>query len=324
MKFIAPNSFDTGRAFRRSRMKEHVEAVVRDLEDVRGRRYTYSSFTLDFGQLATGDDAEEGVMYVKPPSADLDDWEIVSAEFMAAKASATSRDYTLVISDGSASKTLTNTIAAADTLTRVASAVDMQVAAGTEVSFTVSGFATEQLDACKVVVHIRYDRCQDASTTALRAVAPVWRNMDNGSVMSSFFSADSTQSVLEANSYFEELRIQVLGWRNPGLTFAAEEDVHEIPSCGLRLAAYSAYVIRDGSGSGERITATLADENASTVATINIDPSGASSTASTHASLVEVQTVNDPDDPSDNYTITWTETGSGDIKRAYVVLYWEA
>ena len=96
MKFTAPNTFTDSTPFRRARLKEHCDAVARDYEDQAQRRYIHSSFVMDFGQLATSDDAEEGVMYFKPPAL-FNDYEIESVEFQASKATATSRDFTATV-----------------------------------------------------------------------------------------------------------------------------------------------------------------------------------------------------------------------------------
>lgn len=321
MKAIPPYLFHTGEPFRRRDLVGHMEYALNETLETNSRRYVYSSFVLPFGAFATGDDAEEGAMYVQPP-ATFGAWEITAAEFMVAKGSATSRDYTLVISDGSASKTLTNTVAAADTLTRVASAVDMQISSNTEVSFTVSGFATEALTACYAVIHIRYDRMQAYDIYSVEDNLPTWSEADDGGIVSAAFSAISSGSGVTGT--LEALRIQVLGWRDPGATFAAEEDKHSIPATGSKLDSCTGYAIRDGSGSGERITAVIKDEAASTIGTVNIDPSGASATANSgNVDINDTQGNDDPTDASDDYTVEWSEVGTGDIKRAYVVLYWE-
>ena len=320
MKAIPPYLFQTGEPYRRRDMAGHHEWAWNASMDSNARRWTHSSFTLPFGAFATGDDAEEGVMYVQPPAA-FGAWEILAVEFMAAKATATSRDYTLVVSDGSASDTTTLTIAAADTLTRAASAVDMQVASNTEVSFTVSGFAAEALTASYVVVHIRHDRYQSADPESLDAFLPDWQDLDDGGQVSTAFTAISNAAATGASS---ALRIQVLGWRDPGTTFAAAEDTHSIPATGSKLDSCSGYAVRAGSGSGERVTALVKDEGGSTIGTVNIDPSGASATGkSGNVDINDTQGNDDPTDASDDYTVAWSETGSADIKRAYVVLYWE-
>lgn len=321
MKCLPPFVFYDGEPFRRRDAREHVNWMRSELEDINDRRWYHSSFVLDFGAMATGDDAEEGVMYVQPPTV-FGAWEVVAAEFMVAKATATSRDYTLTVSDGSTSKTITNTVAAADTLTRAASAVDLQVAANTQVSFTVSGFATEALTACKAVIHIRSDRLGGSVPTM---TAGSWLTIDNASSQGLPDAIDSFDSAVDThNTATRGLRIQVLGWRDPGTTFAAEEDKHNIPATGSKLDSCTGYAIRDGSGSGERITATIKDEGAATIATVNIDPTGATSTASSsNVDINDTQGNDDPTDANDDYTIDWTEAGTGDIKRAYVVLYWE-
>lgn len=321
MKAIPPYLFHTGEPYRRRDMAGHFEYAVNAAIESNRQRYTHSSFTLPFGALAASDDAEEGVMYVQPP-ATFGAWEIRAVEFIAAKGSATERDYTLTLTDGSTSKAVTLTIDEANTLERATSAVDLQVASNTEVSFTVAGFATEALTACQVVVHIRYDRYQGADPWNAEGFTPDWSDLDDGGAVSTSLTAQGNASAVSGTG--TALRIQVLSLRDPGATFAAEEDTHQIPATGSLLDSCSGYAVRAGSGSGERITALVKDEAGVTQGTVNIDPAGASATGkSGNVDINDTQGNDDPTDSSDDYTVEWSEVGSADIKRAYVVLYWE-
>lgn len=321
MKSLAPRIFRDADTLRPSDLRATFEHWRRDLDDLERHRWTHSCFVLDFKDLdqAGPDGTNEGVFKVQPPAA-LGAWEIVGLE---ARVAAASGDHVLTVADdGTTIDTLTVTATSATAFAAETKATSHQIAAGSEVTFTLTGYASVAVANAQVTVHIRSDRLGGSVPATLDI--PTFQ--DGSTVDGSDLAAeiqDYKDDIDAHNTGNTALRIEVLQIRNDtgtnpvALQFA-------IPATGSTLHSFGAYLLQT-SGGGHQTLFRVTDTDTATNYDVTVVGGGVNTFASdAETSVAATQANDDPDDTADHWTATIDPAGtSTDVKRAVLVLYWQ-
>lgn len=314
MKTLPPLSVPTGATWRPSWARRIWQWMRKDRDELNARRFYHSEFILPFGAMATGDNAEEGVMYVRPPAA-FGAWEIVGVELRVRNGTG-SGTYTLDVTDGSSSLAqVSASISAADTWTSASSIGTLKVPSNTEVSFTLAGFAATALTDCAVTVYVRFDRL--GGTLSETFDPPADSATKNPTTFNNAVSAYQTDIDANANAT-TALRIQVLSLRDlNGTNFSR---TFGIPATGSTINSMGLYLLQTISDDTDF---TLRNEAGTSLGTANLTGAGNASTVKNTVTLGDTQT-DDPDDVADAWSLDIDVNGtSTDAFRAYAVLYWE-
>lgn len=303
-----------------SDLRRTFEYCRASLDDALRHRWVHSCFVLDYKDLAQSpaDGTNEGVFKVQPPAV-FGAWEIVGVELRVAAASGT---HTLVVANGGTTAetlTLTATDAAVHTLEQ--KTTNIKVAAAAEVTFTLTGYATVAVANAQVTVHIRSDRL---GGTIPDAFTPP--SIQDGSVLdgTTDIAAQFTNWETDAdlhNTSTRALRIEVYSMRNntvsnpPARTF-------DLPATGSKLDSFGAYLLQSSDDTLFRVTDTDTATNYDATVAAGADANTFASTVETTVNATQVN--DDPDDTADSWTVTIDSSGATtDVKRAYIVLYWE-
>lgn len=311
MKPRIPFEFASGETLAPTKLNDNFARMAEDLEETISRRYSDSSFVLDFTGVGPGTPTAARSYLIKAPFA----YEIVGIEFVLFEASATT---TLIISGTSNTiPPLTVTAAGATTRALATTNAAARVAANTEVTFAISVLAATY-DRCYAIIHIRHDRAPATSYSLASAPRFAAGEAVAAAKVNTAFTDYETAVAADAAAT-NAMRIHVFPIRDMEVALQNSDRDCRIPSSESRLHSYD--LVNHGAV-GDNVTITVLDEAAATVSTTTVNGSGSPPAKTQGVSVDQTQGDDLSGDPASDWKLRFSRVGAAPVPLAYVVTYW--
>lgn len=308
-----------------ARLNRAFWQMYSDLGAAMKRRYSRSSFELDFSGLTEASTSAEQIFLLKPPFG----WRIEAVELYLYAATGNIVDVSIE-SDMPGFETVVVEPAGATTRAVATQSMNAIGSGGTQYTFTlrINASGAYTLTRCRVMIHFRSDRgnAAVAYTPVTVADAPTFASAESNvaSKLNTAFTAYATSLAQLTNSSTQNnLRINVFALRNiPAALPASDRDIR-LPFY-LSQRFHSMDVVNLGAV-GDNITGALLPANrGAAITSVTVNGSG-TPPAKTQGTLIShsMTGVGIPSvtDPADDYFIQMTRAGGGTIPLAYVVVY---
>jgi len=315
-----PIIFQSGKTLYAQRLNRAFERMYRDVSDSMDRRYTHSTFKLDFTGLTSASTAEEFVFRIKAPFA----WRVDFVELVAYPATVGSPTLVSLASSMTGFRTATVVPLTGTSRARGTETMNASAASNTEITFTLSVTApgAYTLGRCYVVVHMTSDRGNAGTSYPKVSLGDAMRVgsgtfVEAGTINSKFTEIDTAAN---ANKLaIKDQRIIVFSARNIPAAFPSSDADMRIPATSSKLNSYD--VVNLGAVGNHISGRILSAARATLVATATANGSGSPPSKTQGTSLSHTQVSSDPGTPASDYFIQMTRAGAATIPLAYVVLY---
>lgn len=324
MKAYKPYVFLPGETLSPSKVWANLRRLSLDVKSSMDRRYTYSSFVLDFSGLTDTSTAAEKRYSFTPPLA----FDIVGMELEVYAASPLTSVSLVVTRSGLTSPVLAADVLGATTRSYTVSNFNFDAPASGQVSFTLTTNASSTpwtLTSCKVIVHVRTDRGNDGAN-----YDPYIPNL-NGNVNTGVLTSHTTlnteftslaAAVARDTAHSSCMRMEMRTWRNIAAgAFTTDMDRWKLPAAGRASAQISGGVVCPNTSSvrfswNDKTGAELGGVTVVGTGSVNVPATGqtlfsATVAAGTITSLADDETAR-----------IARVVGTDAIPFAYSVLFW--
>lgn len=297
----------------------NLEAAARDIQESLDARYSYSTIVHQVDGVAdTSTVGERRIPIRVPADTPLD---IIGVEVVLYGTGAVTVTISSVSSTIAGWEDVAVTMAGATTKAKVSADFVAKLSAGTTHLLNLAFSGAGTITRGDVIFHVRGDRGNAAASPNhagyTRTVFTAATTDDAGNFNTEFTNIAAAVARDLANDH--DVRAGRYVKRNVAAGTAAAERVWRIPSSGRRIAELRCYAVV---AIGTTVTWTLADELGATLATAAAAGLGTLLMATGVATPNDVQSVDDPIDRTDDYTLTVSVTGASTALQAACDL-WE-
>lgn len=326
MKARLLNQVRQGQTLSPSLVSGNLRQLEKDIRDAQSRRYTYSSFVLDFSGITEASSAADRAYDFFAPFV----YDIVGVELVYYASSTNVSNVTATFTRlvGTPVQKIVS-VANAGVGARSAGSISDVLTIGTsnnlvvQLGYTNTGAFT--LNSCKVIVYICTSKIVDTTAfTPAESSLPRPGQTTSNSTLNSLLTTATSVAGLLATTNNVSRTIQVINRRNIGaVAFATSMQTVRVPASSRRLTHMQAGLVCANTstvGFALRNTANSADLE-------SVSLQGAGSTTLTTSSLTatsETLSITDPGDTVDDNKIRFTRVAGADaISHMYVVLFWD-
>lgn len=319
MKSLPPCIFRDGDTFDPRLLEYTFENMQRELAALERVRYAHAMVPLPFGPLASGAAAERGKLFMKP-SAAFGAWEIEALELSAAAVDGT--EVVLSATDGTSTVSVTVTTTGASAFVHGSAFDLLQVTAGDEVTFAVTGNGATAVDV-SAVAHIRSDRLKGQPPSNFSRVSLLDGDTWTAATIAGLFDAFRTD-VDAHNTLDNALRVNMFPFRMNSATLDTDRDELVLPALGRELDTVSCYCYDAPATALPNVAIEDSGGGFPAGTGVTGSPAAWASSHQTAGFAPATQADDDPTDDTDDWTATLLLAGSGVIDSMINVVIWGA